>query len=129
MILKILSWLKKLSAFAKVEEGFLSVLEFCSDEKFSPDKNHSAIAAERIFIEPISLAHQSFNAVANDCAAEFLTRRKADFAIVAFVPDDKQNQRMIRERLAAIVHRVEVVLAAIYFTLAQSKHLPTSARR
>ena len=129
MILKILSWLKKFRAFANIEEGFLSVLEFCSDEKFSPDKNHSAIAAERIFIEPISLAHQSFNAVANDCAAEFFTCRKADFAVIAFVVDDKQNQRMIRERLPAIVYRVEVVLAAIYFTLAQSKHLPTSARR
>ena len=107
----------------------MSVLEFCVDEKFSPNENHSTIAAERIFIEAISLAHQSFNAVANNCAAEFFTRRKADFSVVAFVLDDEQNQRMIRERLAAIVHRVEIVLAAIYFTLAQSKHLPTSARR
>ncbi len=107
----------------------MCVLEFCIDKKFSPDKNHSAIAAERIFIEPISLAHQSFNAVANDCAAKFFTRRKADFAVVAFVFDDKQNQCMIRKRLATIVYRVEIVLAAIYFTLAQSKHLLTSARR
>ena len=107
----------------------MSVLEFCIDEKFSPNKNHSAIAAEKIFIKPISLAHQSLNAVANDCAAEFFTRRKADFAVIAFVLDDKQNQRMIRERLAATVYRIEIVLAAIYFTLAQLKHLPTSARR
>ena len=104
-------------------------MKLCVDQKFSPDKNHSAIAAEGIFIEPISFAHQTFYTVSHDCAAEFFARRKADFAVKIFVTGDEQNQRMICERASAIVHRVEIVFAAKNFALGELKQFFTSVRR
>lgn len=114
---------KNFGTSANVEKSFFGVFKFGVDQKLAPDENHSAIATKEIFIEPISLAHETFYAVANDSPAEFFARREADFAVKFFVMNDEQNQRMIRKRFAAIVYRVEIVLAAKNFALLEFKQI------
>lgn len=107
------------SFFAEFDQGLSDGVSFRVDEGFAGDDNYSAFAADIVLVEAESLAHDTFEAVAHDCAAQSLACCETDFAFQIRIAGDVKDKIFVGKGAAFGVDFLEVAQDLRFF---QFKH-------